>query len=137
RLVSAAEPFAIDIPAGGILGLGGLEGHGADPFAEMLGGFRSPAGGSIMLPDGTRLSGPRAFVRHGVVYVPRDRKREGIFAPLSIADNFAIATVGRYARAGLLDDGRASAARAPLFARLGVKFGRLADPITSLSGGNQ
>jgi ABC-type sugar transport system ATPase subunit len=137
RLVPAAEPFAIDIPAGGILGLGGLEGHGADPFAEMLGGFRSPAGGAIMLPDGTRLSGPRAFVRHGVVYVPRDRKREGIFAPLSIADNFAIATVGRYARAGLLDDGRAGAAREPLFARLGVKFGRLADPITSLSGGNQ
>ncbi|MBN9021117.1 MAG: sugar ABC transporter ATP-binding protein, partial [Rhizobiales bacterium] len=87
--------------------------------------------------DGTRLAGPASFVRHGVAYVPRERKREGIFAPLSIADNFSIATIGRHARAGLIDERRVAAARAPLFARLGVKFGRLADPITSLSGGNQ
>lgn len=137
RLTSAAPAFPLDIRAGEILGLGGLEGHGADPVAQVLGGVLAPAGGSIATGDGARLAGQAAFVRHGVAYVPRDRKREGIFAPLSIADNFAIATLGRYARGGLLDERRTAAAREPLFARLGVKYGRLGNPITSLSGGNQ
>jgi len=137
RLTAGAPPFALEIAAGEILGLGGLEGHGADRFSQILGGFLAPAAGAVVAPDGTHLPGPAAFVRHGVAYVPRDRKREGIFAPLSIADNFAIATIGRYARGGLIEERRVAAARAPLFARLGVKFGRLADPITSLSGGNQ
>ena len=73
----------------------------------------------------------------GVAYVPRDRKTEGIFAPLSIADNFSMSTLQRYVRFGLLDETRIAACRKPLFERLGVKFGRLSDAITSLSGGNQ
>jgi ABC-type sugar transport system ATPase subunit len=137
RLAAGAPGFALDVQAGEILGLGGLEGHGADPFAQVLGGVLAPAGGGIATADGARLAGQAAFVRHGVVYVPRDRKREGIFAPLSIADNFSIATLERYAPAGFIDERRVAAAREPLFARLGVKYGRLGNPITSLSGGNQ
>jgi len=137
RLARASDPFDLEIGAGEIVGLGGLEGHGADAFAQVLGGVLDPAEGRITAADGARLYGQHAFVRHGVAYVPRDRKREGIFAPLAIADNFAIATLGRYTRAGLIDERRTAAAREPLFARLGVKYGGLANPITSLSGGNQ
>lgn len=137
RLAPTAAPFDLDIAAGEILGLSGLEGHGADHFAQIAGGFLSAAGGALIAADGALLAGPRAFARHGIAYVPRDRKREGIFAPLSIADNFAIATIGQYSRAGLLDDRRIAAAREPLFSRLGVRYGRLANAITSLSGGNQ
>ncbi len=136
RVSVRGAPFALDIRSGEVLGLAGLEGHGADFFAQILGGVRSALGGGIE-SDGDALSGTAAFVRHGVAYVPRDRKTEGIFAPLSIADNFAMSTLRRYARFGLLDENRIAASRQPLFERLGVKFGRLSDAITSLSGGNQ
>ncbi|HLN08021.1 MAG TPA: ATP-binding cassette domain-containing protein [Xanthobacteraceae bacterium] len=129
-------PFGLEIRSGEVLGLAGLAGHGADFFAQILGGVRAPLDGHIEA-DGQVLSNTGAFVRHGIAYVPRDRKTEGIFAPLSIADNFSMSTLHRYTRFGLLDEGRITASRQPLFARLGVKFGRLGDAMTSLSGGNQ
>ena len=136
RVSVNGAPFGLDIRSGEVLGLAGLEGHGADLFAQILGGMRTSLGGRVE-SDGQVLQGSGAFVRHGIAYVPRDRKREGIFAPLSIADNFSISTLNRYARFGLLDERRIAASRKPLFERLGVKFGRLGDAITSLSGGNQ
>jgi ABC-type sugar transport system ATPase subunit len=137
RLAAKARPFDLDARAGEVLGLAGLEGHGADLVAQILGGVRTPLGGRVETAAGIALNGQAEFVRHGIVYVPRDRKREGIFAPLSIADNFAMATLGRHQRFGLIDEASVAATRQPLFARLGVRFGRLGDPITSLSGGNQ
>lgn len=136
RVSPGSAPFGIEVRTGEVLGLAGLEGHGANLFAQILGGVRAPLGGRLEA-GGQVLSGANAFVRHGVAYVPRDRKTEGIFAPLSIADNFSMSTLPRYVRFGLLDEKRVAERRKPLFARLGVKFGRLSDAITSLSGGNQ
>ncbi len=136
RVSGRSAPFGLEVRTSEVLGLAGLEGHGANLFAQILGGARAPLGGRIEA-NGQALSGANAFVRHGVAYVPRDRKTEGIFAPLSIADNFSMSTLQRYVRFGLLDETRIAACRKPLFERLGVKFGRLSDAITSLSGGNQ
>ena len=136
RVSMRGEPFDLDVHSGEVMGLAGLEGHGADLFAQVLGGVRTPLGGHV--EAGRRaLDGTRAFVAHGIAYVPRDRKTEGIFAPLSIADNFSMSTLHRYTRFGLINEERIAATRKPLFERLGVKFGRLGDAITSLSGGNQ
>jgi len=132
-----ARPFDLAVRTGEILGLAGLEGHGADLFAQILGGMRRPLAGAILDETGKAVRGQAEFVDHAVAYVPRDRKLEGIFAPLSIADNFSISTIDRYTRFGLIDEARVAAERAPLFARLGVKFGALGHAITSLSGGNQ
>jgi ABC-type sugar transport system ATPase subunit len=136
RVSLRGAPFGLEVRSGEVLGLAGLEGHGANLFAQILGGVRTPLSGHIEA-DGQALSGTGAFVRHGIAYVPRDRKTEGIFAPLSIADNFAMSTLARYVRFGLLDERRITASRQPLFERLGVKFRRLGDAVTSLSGGNQ
>lgn len=136
RMSANGAPFGLDIRSGEVLGLAGLEGHGANLFAQVLGGVRTPLGGRVEF-QGRALDGAGSFVRHGIAYVPRERKTEGIFAPLSIADNFSMSTLGRYTRFGLIDERRVAASRQPLFERLGVKFGRLSDSITSLSGGNQ
>lgn len=133
----AGRPFDLDIQAGEILGLAGLEGHGADLATQILGGVRQALAGSVATPKGQELQGQAAFVAEGIAYVPRDRKTEGIFAPLSIADNFALTTLPTHTRFGLIDKTKVAAARNPLFDRLGVKFGALTDAITSLSGGNQ
>lgn len=137
QLRIAGRPFDLDIHAGEILGLAGLEGHGADLATQILGGVRSPIAGSVATASGEDLHGQTAFVRAGIAYVPRDRKSEGIFAPLSIADNFAVTTLSAHTRFGLIDKDKVATARRPLFDRLGVKFGALTDAITSLSGGNQ
>lgn len=130
-------PFDLEIKAGEIIGLAGLEGHGADLATQIIGGTRMPLSGSVATPDNGRLHGQNAFVREGIAYVPRDRKSEGIFAPLSIGDNFALTTLSAHTSFGLIDRAKIEATRKPLFDRLGVKYGALKDAITSLSGGNQ
>lgn len=137
QLRIGGHPFDLDIRVGEILGLAGLEGHGADLATQILGGVRSALAGSVATPEKRELHGQAAFVREGIAYVPRDRKTEGIFAPLSIADNFALTTLPAHTRFGLIDKAKVAAARQPLFDRLGVKYGALKDAITSLSGGNQ
>ena len=51
----------------------------------------------------TEIASQHAAARRGIAYVPRDRKTEGIFEPLSIVDNFSLPTIGarRDGRPGL------------------------------------
>jgi rhamnose transport system ATP-binding protein len=73
----------------------------------------------------------------GIGLVPEDRRQQGLVMEQSIARNVTLASLRRLSRVGLI---RAAAERR--FARdwttrLQVKYGRLGDPMTSLSGGNQ
>lgn len=133
----SGRPFDLEIRSGEIIGLAGLEGHGADLVTQILGGVRSPLAGTVESPGSGKLQGQGAFRRNGIAYVPRDRKTEGIFAPLSIGDNFALTALTAQRRFGLIDRAKVEALRKPLLDRLGVKYGTLKDAITSLSGGNQ
>jgi ABC-type uncharacterized transport system ATPase subunit len=80
-----------------------------------------------------------AFRRAGVGYLSADRAEEGLCQTATIRDNFL---AGReqntaFSRRGVLKLGavRNSAERA--FADLSVRYRRLSDPISTLSGGNQ
>lgn len=119
-----AEPGAVvlggsglNLRAGEIVGLAGLEGQGQDEYLRAL---RS-------------LAGPETRV----AAVARDRREESIFPPLSIRENFTASTLRRDARAGLISTSRARGRFAAYRERLKIKIGRDSDAITTLSGGNQ
>ena len=136
-----AEPFDAKVCAGEIVGLGGLEGHGQEAFLETLAGLRRPLAGGV---SAIREGAGRAIVNGndaaaaGVAYVPRDRKAEGIFAPLSVLDNFIMPSISRDSRWGLLSI-RGMIRRYQTFAEaFAIKAPRPSSlRITSLSGGNQ
>jgi ABC-type sugar transport system ATPase subunit len=85
----------------------------------------------------TRVRSQRDAARLGIAYVPRDRRTEGIFEPLSILDNFGMPTLGDDRVAGVLGARRRSRRFEAYRTRLSVRMGRAGDRITSLSGGNQ
>ncbi|SDB23510.1 ATP-binding cassette domain-containing protein [Bauldia litoralis] len=128
------------IRPGEIVGLSGLDGHGQERFLETLAGLVPPAGGRIAIggeAGGVTIEGFSQAVRQGVAYLPRDRRATGIFPPLSILDNFSIATIGRDVRGGLISN-RSRRERYEVFhKRLGIVAPNANAPITSLSGGNQ
>jgi ABC-type sugar transport system ATPase subunit len=134
-----AGPIDVDIAAGEIIGLGGLEGHGQHEFIECLAGLVPPVAGSIVRHSNGRSSELHAggeAERSDIAYVPRDRKREGIFAPLSALDNFAVPSLEDDARAGVIRSTRLTAR----FRRFANQFAVVVRPstrITALSGGNQ
>ncbi|MFN8621735.1 MAG: ATP-binding cassette domain-containing protein [Chloroflexota bacterium] len=79
----------------------------------------------------------RVAYRHGIVYLPQDRKSEGIFPSLSILDNFRMLTVGEKTRFGFISTRRARAAFGRHREQLDIVLSTPDAPITSLSGGNQ
>jgi ABC-type sugar transport system ATPase subunit/ribose/xylose/arabinose/galactoside ABC-type transport system permease subunit len=102
----------LDLRAGEIVGLAGLEGQGQDDYLRSL----------------------RAA---GTAYVARDRREESIFPPLSIRENFTAATLREDTRGGLISARRGTARLAAYTGRLKIRLGRDTDAITTLSGGNQ
>jgi len=110
----------LDVPglqlrAGEMVGLAGLEGHGQDAFLQSL----AFAGG----PE--------------VAYVPRERRAESLFESKSVRENFGIATLQRDTSRGLLSTKRTRSRLSEYVDRLKIKLGDPDDAITTLSGGNQ
>jgi ABC-type sugar transport system ATPase subunit len=140
-LRSDASGFSIDVHDGEILGVAGLEGHGQVAFLEAIAGLRRPLGGTISIAESNgRLLPVRSFedgFRKGVAYVPRDRKTEGIFAPLSILDNVSLPSLARYSRFGILNRRRLRIEMQAELDSVQLRGGTLRTPIASLSGGNQ
>jgi ABC-type sugar transport system ATPase subunit len=140
RVMSEGPAVDVEIRRGEVVGIAGLEGHGQGHFLRMLAGLEIPDEGSVirLTPKGERqIRSSRQAVRNGIAYVPRDRATEGIFAPLSIAANFSIPSLPQYARFGVILYWRLRASWPKYAAELNIKYGRLSDKITTLSGGNQ
>lgn len=139
RLTPTAVPIDIEIHEGEVVGLAGLEGHGQDAFLRALWGGATAGGSVLRRGDGLdqAITSPHRAAASGIVYVPRDRRTESIFERLSILDNFALPTIGRYRRRGLINDGAIRDRLLQYRDRLSIKLGRVTDEIRTLSGGNQ
>lgn len=139
-LTKDAEPFDLDIRAGEIVGLAGLDGHGQERFIEVLAGLHAPASGSVVARRGGvehAVTGLRAAIAGGVAYLPRDRRSTGIFPTMSILDNFGIATVGTDRRFGLISKHERRKRYEYYRNRLSIVAPQPGNMITTLSGGNQ
>jgi len=104
----------------------------------MLFGAERPAGGSIAV-DGrpVRIHSPRDAIRHRIALVPEDRKTEGLLLSLSVRDNLTLSILRRVATAGILAGALERRMAQRLVDQLKVRTRDLANPVGSLSGGNQ
>jgi rhamnose transport system ATP-binding protein len=69
--------------------------------------------------------------------VPEDRRQQGLVMDMSIADNVSLASLRALTRHGLLVGSVERKFASDWAARLQVKYNRITNPATSLSGGNQ
>ncbi|GAB1584452.1 ATP-binding cassette domain-containing protein [Phyllobacterium phragmitis] len=140
-LASGRTPVSGTLRAGEITGLAGLEGHGQEQFLLALAGFSRTRGSTVRVKTtgGTfaDYSNHHAAARHGVVYLPRDRRATGIFPVLSVLDNFGIPSMPRFSVAGILDRRKQKAQLAAYTEFLSIRYPSMGAPISSLSGGNQ
>lgn len=140
-LVPGATAFDLVVRSGEILGIAGLEGQGGSNLSETIAGVRSPVSGQVTLasapghPDRTIRSHRHAF-KQGIAYVPAKRQEEGLFAPMSVAQNFIISTINSISVLGLFRKKKLEAATAIYMDKLSVKPRDTAVPVSQLSGGN-
>ncbi|HRO10281.1 ABC transporter ATP-binding protein [Amaricoccus sp.] len=130
---------SLDVHAGEILGVAGVDGNGQPELAQTLLGLRDAEQGAIRL-DGTDISGLTTAERRGLglAYIPADRRHVGSVPELSVADNASLGDQWRLARLGGLvrDDAAIHRHAAKLVRRFGVRAAGLDFPAGKLSGGN-
>jgi ABC-type sugar transport system ATPase subunit len=137
RLILAPEAESIDfaLQAGELVGLAGLEGHGQAAFLRALAGAGA-IGGRVVCGQ-QAVSSPEDAFAAGMAYLPRERGRDAIFPTLSIAENFALPTLDRDRRMGIIRPSAASQRLSVYVQQLGIRMSSPRQPITALSGGNQ
>ncbi|WP_407657593.1 ABC transporter ATP-binding protein [Kribbella turkmenica] len=91
RRLTAVDGFSIEVRAGEIVGIAGVEGNGQRELVEAIAGMRSPLSGTVRLGDRdiTRFNAADTNAA-GVGHIPEDRERHGIVASYSIADNLVL-----------------------------------------------
>src|SRR6202034_46472 len=73
----------------------------------------------------------------GLGFVPEDRRQQGLVMEMSVQQNVALASMHSLRRGGLIRAAAEHALASDWAARLAIKYGRLTDPVSMLSGGNQ
>jgi ribose transport system ATP-binding protein len=129
-----------DLRAGEIVGLGGLDGQGQRELLLALFGVLRGTTGTISIAGEKKApSGPgRAkWAPYHIALIPEDRKTEGLFLDLSIAENLAIGNIEHLTRGGFIDADAEAAMTQRLMQDLQIKAPKLAQPVSTLSGGNQ
>ena len=73
----------------------------------------------------------------GIALVPEDRRQQGLVMDFSIERNIALASLDQVRRGGLIPHGAERRFARDWALRLQLKYGRLTNPVWTLSGGNQ
>jgi rhamnose transport system ATP-binding protein len=73
----------------------------------------------------------------GIGYVPEDRRQQGLVMDMSIQQNVALASLARLRQGGFIRSAAERAFATDWAQRLRLKYSRLTDPVSALSGGNQ
>ncbi|WP_119389043.1 YbhB/YbcL family Raf kinase inhibitor-like protein [Taklimakanibacter lacteus] len=143
RIWDDAASIDLALYPGEIIGVTGLDGQGQADFVRCLAGIQPLVRGRISVVrdkaanDIVDLHSARA---NDVSYVSGDRKKEGIFANLSIFENLVLPVFSEYRLGSVLNLINRTKLN-PVFeweaSKLAVKMGDRGNLITSLSGGNQ
>jgi simple sugar transport system ATP-binding protein len=140
RGLEAVRGLSLDVRAGEIVGIAGVDGNGQSELIQALAGMRTPHAGRIEL-RGSDVTGasPRAANHAGIGHIPEDRQRHGLVLDFSIAENTALHDYDEPPIAHMhWLDRDAMMARAAEWIRLyDVRGGGPPTPARALSGGNQ
>lgn len=130
----------LDIRAGEILSIAGVQGNGQTELSEVTLGSRKPDGGTITL-DGVDLSTMtiRQRLEAGLGYVPEDRFEDGMITSFSIAENMILDQYYHQPFSGgvSMNLAQVDSNAEKLREEFDVRVTSVHDPISTLSGGNQ
>ena len=91
RDLGAVNGFSLEVRAGEIVGVAGVEGNGQRELVEALAGMRKVVSGQMTLGDlDLTKANPHQTHHAGVGHIPEDREKHGLVAAYSIADNLVL-----------------------------------------------
>lgn len=136
----AVDGLSLEIRAGEIFGIAGVDGNGQRELVEAMTGLRIIEDGTVLL-DGTDITGrsPRQISELGVAHIPEDREKHGLIGQHSIADNLVLNRYFRtpYAKRGIRQHAAINDDAERLVADYDIRTESIRAPARTLSGGNK
>jgi len=123
---------ALDLCAGEILGVAGVDGNGQLELADTLAGLRRAEGSIVLNGQDIGRASVAARIRAGLAYLPADRARTSLVRSMTISENFAL----RDGRGFLLHPAAREAHAKTLMAAYDVRAPGPRTIVARLSGGN-
>ncbi|HGR0588749.1 TPA: ABC transporter ATP-binding protein [Streptococcus pneumoniae] len=140
RGVPAVKNLSLDVRAGEIVGIAGIDGNGQSELIQAITGLRKVESGSIEL-KGDSIVGlhPRQITELSVGYVPEDRHRDGLILEMMISENIALQTYYKepHSKNGILNYSNITSYAKKLMEEFDVRAASELVPAAALSGGNQ
>jgi general nucleoside transport system ATP-binding protein len=128
------ENVSLEVRAGEVIGLAGLDGSGQGQFMRVCAGLIRPDSGTICLDEQPVADHSyHAFAKKGVAFLPAGRIEEGLIHGMTLTEHFALTMPGKTPWINWAQARRITQERIDHF---NVK-GRPGSPIQTLSGGNQ
>ncbi|MBY7112513.1 sugar ABC transporter ATP-binding protein [Bacillus sp. FSL M8-0063] len=133
----AFENISFTVHTGEIVGIAGIVGSGRTELAEAIFGLKSIKSGSILL-EGKSIDSYSLHKRlsEGLVYVPEDRARNGIFSIASVKENMTAASLHQNSRF-FINQEKESALVKSYIEQFRIVARSMDEVLASLSGGNQ
>ena len=140
RGLPAVNGLSLEVRAGEILGVAGVQGNGQTELVEAITGLRAVSGGRVLL-EGRDVTDdtPRQITAEGVAHVPEDRQKDGMVISFPVNDNLALQSYWQrpFARGIVIDEGERDDFARRLVERFDVRTPGIYTRLGSLSGGNQ
>jgi simple sugar transport system ATP-binding protein len=140
RGLPAVRGLSLDVRAGEIVGLAGVDANGQSELIEAIVGLRTPTSGQVIV-DGEDLTGRgvREMIDAGVGHIAEDRHRRGLVLQFDLAENISLHGYRKrgMTRFGWLSPAKMAERARGLLREYDVRGGETDTLASSLSGGNQ
>ena len=136
----ALEHFSLNVRAGEIVGLAGVDGNGQKELCEVITGMRKVTEGTITV-DGAAMAGkkPIQYIKAGVAHIPEDRHTTGIALGWNIEKNLILKSFMKkpFSNHHLLSKKKIHEYGEKMMKDYQIKAQSGEDIVRGLSGGNQ
>lgn len=132
------EDISFQLHEGEIVSFSGLMGAGRTEIMRAIFGLDSYDSGQIIVNGQEKhLKNPSEAIKESVGFVTENRKEEGLILDFSVKDNVSLTAFEEFSKNGWINEKEENDFVQLLTDRLNVKMSDTAQPVFSLSGGNQ
>ena len=140
RKINVVDGLSLEVKAGEILGIAGIDGNGQSELVEALTGLRKVESGTIEINGDTVVNNtPKQIFKKGIKNIPEDRQKRGLVLDYTVAENVVLQNYkeNKYSKNGILNPEAINEQAQHIIDRFDVRPNDLNAKVRGLSGGNQ
>lgn len=140
RKVSVVDGLNLEVRAGEIVGIAGIDGNGQSELVEVLTGLKKAQSGSILINGEEILNKkPREIFKSGIKNIPEDRHKRGLILDFTVAENTVLQNYKdpRFSKNGIINKDAVDEYAQKIIERFDVRPTDYTVKSRALSGGNQ